>query len=50
MEPTALPVLLERALASGRLHSAYLISGQSTAALYTVPLSLISFLSIAFIL
>jgi len=32
MEPTALPVLIERALASGRLHSAYLISGPRDAA------------------
>lgn len=32
MEPAALPVLFERALASGRLHSAYLISGPRDAA------------------
>jgi DNA polymerase-3 subunit delta' len=32
MEPAALPVLFERALASGRLHSAYLISGPREAA------------------
>jgi DNA polymerase III subunit delta' len=32
MENAALPVLLERALASGRLHSAYLISGPREAA------------------
>jgi DNA polymerase-3 subunit delta' len=32
MERAALPVLLERALASGRLHSAYLVSGPRDAA------------------
>src|SRR5688500_5322387 len=32
MERAALPVLFERALASGRLHSAYLISGPRDAA------------------
>jgi hypothetical protein len=32
MERTALPILFERALASGRLHSAYLVSGPREAA------------------
>jgi DNA polymerase-3 subunit delta' len=32
MEPAALPILFERALASGRLHSAYLVSGPREAA------------------
>src|SRR5258705_402466 len=32
MDPTPLPMLFERALASGRLHSAYLISGPRDAA------------------